>query len=416
MDTERAPLSCPGRVQNWLGTAVDQIETLLQVSMPSLSGSDQWIGALRIERERASRKTGPYNLRPKNVLSGASPENGSVSLSLSPNRSLGTGKSDSRCENCVAEKGSRCSRDLPSCSRCRKSGMFCFYAEGAPTGRRKPPRRGLRRDRVEERDSQLPAESLAAAPVSEGPSILEVGGTLAAQLFRSETHPLHAISESARLPEDRFAIFPDTSTPDTLLWRTSKLETAREIAEWGKEQGALENALRERIDNEIRNHPVDLADLPLRNQLPLEKQPDAVSSLATTPFSSTLASRSTSQSSGTDSLPITPGIELPTPLDGSGSQQAIRPRISASRAPSVSNTTSSAYDGTSVTEDGEVRVSHVEEFVDLYFRGTESSVDPQDRSFSDRFLEELFEEGDAAKELIRLQGPYPKKREVRCGP
>jgi hypothetical protein len=37
-------------------------------------------------------------------------------------------------------------------------------------------------------------------------------------------------------------------------------------------------------------------------------------------------------------------------------------------------------------------------------------ADLQDKSFSDRFIEELFEEGDAAKRLTELQRHSPEKR------
>ena len=54
----------------------------------------------------------------------------------------------------------------------------------------------------------------------------------------------------------------------------------------------------------------------------------------------------------------------------------------------------------------------MEERVDLYLLShhqhqtacdAASSTDPQDKSFSDGFLEELFEEGDAARRLVELQ-------------
>jgi len=67
----------------------------------------------------------------------------------------------------------------------------------------------------------------------------------------------------------------------------------------------------------------------------------------------------------------------------------------------------------------------MEQLVDLYLLSrhlyqttcdTVSSADPQDKSFSDRFVEELFEEGDAAKRLVDLQRRSPKKRKVSWRP
>ena len=73
MDAERTLPSYLGRVQGRLGAAVDQIETLLQVPTPLLSGSDQIMEALRIKRERPSRTTGPYSSGSTNLVSGTSP-------------------------------------------------------------------------------------------------------------------------------------------------------------------------------------------------------------------------------------------------------------------------------------------------------------------------------------------------------
>ena len=55
-----------------------------------------------------------------------------------------------------------------------------------------------------------------------------------------------------------------------------------------------------------------------------------------------------------------------------------------------------------------------EQLVDLYLPSHHrhqavcdvgSSADRQDKLFSDRFVEELFEEGDAAKRLVEMQSP-----------
>lgn len=62
MDTDRALLSRPGRIQDLFGVAAEQIEALLQVPLPSPSGSGEAVGALRMKRENPSRGTGPYNL------------------------------------------------------------------------------------------------------------------------------------------------------------------------------------------------------------------------------------------------------------------------------------------------------------------------------------------------------------------
>ena len=181
MDAKRALLSCPGRVQDWLGAAAGQIENLLLVPLPSLSGSDQAIGALRIKREcRPSRTTGPYSLRPTKVAPGTSPV---IHLSASFSGSPPAEKSLSRCENCVAEKRSRCSRDLPSCTRCLRSGMFCFYMEGPPTGRRKPQQRRHRQRRVGKGGTGLPAQSSPDVTVSilEDPTLGETDELLDTQ-------------------------------------------------------------------------------------------------------------------------------------------------------------------------------------------------------------------------------------------
>jgi hypothetical protein len=43
------------------------------------------------------------------------------------------------------------------------------------------------------------------------------------------------------------------------------------------------------------------------------------------------------------------------------------------------------------------------------------SADPQDKSFSDRFLEELFEEGDAARRLIESERRSPEGGKLSLG-
>jgi len=66
----------------------------------------------------------------------------------------------------------------------------------------------------------------------------------------------------------------------------------------------------------------------------------------------------------------------------------------------------------------------MEQLVDLYLLShhlhqtvcdTGSGADPQDKSFSDRFVEELFEEGDAAKRLVDLQRRSPREGKVSRG-
>jgi len=61
---------------------------------------------------------------------------------------------------------------------------------------------------------------------------------------------------------------------------------------------------------------------------------------------------------------------------------------------------------------------HMEQLVDLYLLShhrhqaayeTASGVVPWDGPFSDRFVDELFEEGNAAKSLVELQQRSPKK-------
>lgn len=195
MDAERTLLSCPGRVQNWLDAAADQIETLLQVPMPSLSGSDQAIGALRIKRERPSRTTGPYSLRPTNLVSGASPVIYQVPPSVSSDLSPCWEKSASRCENCITEKRSRCSRDLPSCTRCYRKGLSCCYVESVPTGRRKPQGRIHARSRIRDEEPGLPLESFSVIPISEESAIPKTDGVPNTRYHRQDTDPLHAISE-----------------------------------------------------------------------------------------------------------------------------------------------------------------------------------------------------------------------------
>jgi len=199
MDPERTLLSCPGRVQDWLGAAADQIESLLRVPVPSLSGSDQAIGALRIKLERPSWATGPYSSCPLDLVSSVSSVTYQVPPSVSFDRPLCEEKSPSRCENCVAEKGSRCSRDLPSCTRCHKKELLCFYVEDVPTGRRKPQGSVARtRSRIREGEPGLPLESPLAVSASEDPAMLELREELATLYHHPDTHPPHTVSEWAQ--------------------------------------------------------------------------------------------------------------------------------------------------------------------------------------------------------------------------
>ena len=63
----------------------------------------------------------------------------------------------------------------------------------------------------------------------------------------------------------------------------------------------------------------------------------------------------------------------------------------------------------------------MEQLVDLYLLShhryqaayeTASGVTPWDGPFSDRFMDELFEEGNAAKSLVELQRHSPKKGKI----
>lgn len=256
MDTGRTVLSCPGRVQDWLDAAADQIETLLDVPQPSLSGSDQAIGALRLEREGSSWTAGPYGLQSANPVSGVFPVADQVPPSVSHDRPLCVEKSPSRCESCVAERG-RCSRDLPSCTRCRKNGLFCFYMEGVPTGRRKPQAKA--RDHVGEEEPGLPVGPFLVVPVLEHPAPLETDEAVAAQCHRPDTRLLQAVSQYAQPSLEKYStigfptgitsvgdlanpldqtvvtkhqttMLPATPTFSTLSHRASKLEIARDIA------------------------------------------------------------------------------------------------------------------------------------------------------------------------------------------
>lgn len=260
MHTERALLSCPGRVQDWLGAAADQIEALLQAPQPSLSGSDQAIGALRLEREGPFWMTGPYSSRSTNLVSNAFSVTGQVPPSVSSDWPLCEEKSSSRCENCVAEKGSRCSRDFPSCIRCRKNGLLCFYMEGVPTGRRKPQGRTCVQDLSVGGEPGLPVEPILAAPVLESSALLGTDGTLAVQPHRPDTYlpqdfpecaqsslekhstPLVGcptdISSGRNLMNSRYqttvtkrqiTMLPATPTFSIFPPKTSKSETAREV-------------------------------------------------------------------------------------------------------------------------------------------------------------------------------------------
>jgi len=159
-----------------------------------------------------------------------------------------------------------------------------------------------------------------------------------------------------------------------------------------EERKTLENALREYAENEIQKHTAHFVAPPLQPRTSFYRQTSVVSSLATTPFASTLASRSTSRSSGTDSLPITPANELPA---------------------------------SPTNNDARTCLLHMEQHVDLYLRSHHRhqialrptpGAGPQDKSFPDGFIEELFEEGDAAKRLAELQQRSPKKRKFSSGP
>jgi hypothetical protein len=229
MDAERTLLSCPGRVQDWLGAAADQIETLLRAPIPSLSGSDEAIGALRIKHQRPSRITCPYNLRPTRAVSGVFPTDHQISLSVSSEWPLFSEKSSSRCENCVAEKRSRCSRDVPSCTRCRKNGMFCFYTEGVPTGRRKPQGRRRERNRFEGGPGLL-AEAPLVAPLSGDPALLETetGEESAARYNQPATSSFCAVSESAQLSLE-YPAFTPTNFPIDASFVEKSTDPLRQI-------------------------------------------------------------------------------------------------------------------------------------------------------------------------------------------
>lgn len=233
MDTGRTLLSCPGRIQDWLGAAVDQVESLLQVPIPSLSGSDLAIGAARIKLERSSWTTGPYNSHPTILVSSAFATAYQIPPSVSFDRPLCEEKSASRCENCVAE-GGQCSRVLPSCTRCH----------------------------VKEGESGLPSESPLAVSASEDPTVLETHEELAILHCRPDTHPPHAVSEYARSSLERYptilpicppmgtssarglsnshyqtavtkrqvTMLPPTPIPSTLPHGISKLETTYETS------------------------------------------------------------------------------------------------------------------------------------------------------------------------------------------
>lgn len=263
MDTGRTLLSCPGRIQDWLGAAVDQIESLLQVPIPSLSDSDLAIGAVRTKIERPSWTTGPHSSCPTNPVSSAFNATYHISPSVSSGRPLCEEKSPSRCEKCVAEKGSRCSRGLPSCTRCHNKGLSCFYVEGVPTGRHKPQGRITRaRSRIRKEESGLPLESFLTVSASEDPAVLEVHEELATLYRHIHTHPLHAVSEHARSSLEEYptispvgppmgtssagdlsshqyqtvvanrqvTMLPPTPIPSTLPRGTSKLETTCKIS------------------------------------------------------------------------------------------------------------------------------------------------------------------------------------------
>lgn len=256
MDTERTILSCPGRVQNWLGTAADQIKTLLEVPQPSLSGSDQVVGALRLGRERPSWATGSYSSQPTDLAPGVLPITSQIPP-LCLIQSVLVWR-EICCENCVAEKGSRCSRDLPSCARCRKNGLFCFYTEDIPNSRRKPEEGTRARGHTREGEPDLPGESFLVVPVLKSPALLGTDDTLAAQCRTPDARPPQTVLEYVQLPlkyptislvgrptdipsvgdlmnsQYRWAVtkrqvtmLPATPTFSVLPRRTSELEVAR---------------------------------------------------------------------------------------------------------------------------------------------------------------------------------------------
>jgi hypothetical protein len=183
----------------------------------------------------------------------------------------------------------------------------------------------------------------------------------------------------------------------------------------------LDIALQKCLDDETKPHAAHITVLPLDTQFP---PPSTVSSsLVTTPFASTLGSRSTSQSSETGSLPITPA-ELTTSIDRSNTEQALGPSIPSSQVP-VSHATPFDSHKISATGDTEDHLSRMEELVDLYLLShhgrqdagdAASSTDPQDKSFSDGFLEQLFEEGEAAKRLVELQHRLPEGEKLHSMP
>ena len=376
MDQTRDRLSCPGRVQDWLGAAVGQIETLLLVPQPSLSGSDQAIGALRIKRERPSRATGPYNLRPTTATPAFDTETPSTahhiasSASFDFSRLLYAEKPLDRCENCVAEKGSRCSRDLPSCTRCVKIGTVCSYVEGVPAGRRKL--RGRRCERT------LPVRSLLETrPASKDPALSALE---TCQVVQPVSY--HTLETSAALRVDSKYPQPPPEQYSSVLDLVSV---------WGGKEDAPEN----HAGSGIHGGPAHLAPIQSQSRSPLRA---ASVSLATTPFSSTLGSRSTSQSSGADSWPITPAAELPAPLGQVNMQQAVDPDVMITS----SRTSSDSYTTPSVPRDVPVLYLLAHDRPRAVYDAV-PSTELEDGTFSDEFLEELFEEGDAAKRLVESQ-------------
>jgi len=75
---------------------------------------------------------------------------------------------------------------------------FSPYAEGVPTGRRKP--RGSTRGRSHITENPgLPVENFSVVPVSEHSAIPELNEVLAAQYFHSNTQLLHTVFEYAQL-------------------------------------------------------------------------------------------------------------------------------------------------------------------------------------------------------------------------
>ena len=211
----------------------------------------------------------------------------------------------------------------------------------------------------------------------------------------------------------------DVSFPKSIT-RSSSLQFFAAVASnlhrdsGSEEQKILESAVQKCIDNEIEKPPAYFTALPSQPQIPFHGQFGVVSSSITTPSASTLVSRSTSRSSGTDSLPITPANELPTLLDGTDSRQGPASQV----APAFHKNPS--LHGASAIGNTEVHPSQMQ-MVQLGYLDrpchrqqtpcyATPSPDAQDELFPNGFIEELFAEGEAAKRLVELQQDLPKKK------